>query len=130
MKTKLNIGLIILISGFSNIFCQENTTNKADLADLKIQLIDSKLALLDSKIKIWETRPQELELMLDELKSKLLKLDFQPDELNSRFNSIDSLIKEFRKLMEKQPDDPYTMAYKPEQDSVAHVATFKRYSVH
>lgn len=129
MKTTLNIGLIILVTGFSGIYGQENTVNKADLVDLKIQLIDSKLALLDSKIKIWETRPQELDLMLDELNDKLLKLDFKPDEINQQFNRIDSMIREFRKLTEQKNDEPYIKGYKPEQDSLLHETTFKRYSV-
>lgn len=78
---------------------QDNAAEKMNLLDLKLQLIDSKLALLDSKIKIWETKPQEIELTLNNLDSKVAKLDFNPEEFNQHFRVLDSLISEYKKLV-------------------------------
>lgn len=92
------VGLFFFLTGIYHSYSQDHPTDKMELLDLKLELLDSKLALLDSKINIWETKPRELELMLDELDKKILKLDFQPDDFNRQFSLIDSLLEEYKKL--------------------------------
>ena len=94
--------MLFFFTGIFHSYSQDLPADKMELLDLKLELIDSKLALLDSKINIWETKPHELELMLDELDKKILKLDFQPDDFNRQFSLIDSLIEEYKKLAEKK----------------------------
>ncbi|MBN2214215.1 MAG: hypothetical protein JW723_08220 [Bacteroidales bacterium] len=101
MKTNYLMGLLIIVAGYVNSYPQDSVANKMELLDLKLQLIDTKLALLDSKINIWETKPRELELMLGELDKKILELDFQPDDFNRQFRTIDSMMSEYRKLAEQ-----------------------------
>ena len=98
MKLKQFVMLIVFGILLLSVKAQNDTGNKMDLVDLKIQLIDSKLALLDSKIKIWETKPQELELNLNNLDKKVAKLNFNPEDLNKQFRVLDSLIMEYKKL--------------------------------
>ncbi len=97
--------LSVFFITFSNqnfVRSQESATDKMHLLDLKLQLIDSKLELLDSKIKIWETKPQELELNLQELNEKIAMLDFQPEEFNTKFWLLDSLITEQKKFVDEK----------------------------
>lgn len=102
MKTNYLIGLLLLVTAVTNCYSQDSEVDKMELLDLKLQLIDSKLALLDSKINIWETKPQELELMLDQLDKKILELDFRPDDFNRQFRRIDSMILEYKRLAEQK----------------------------
>jgi hypothetical protein len=102
IKPDYFLGLLFFFTGSFHSYSQDHPADKMELLDLKLELIDSKLALLDSKINIWETKPHELELILDELDKKILKLDFRPDDFNRQFSMIDSLLDEYKKLAEKK----------------------------
>lgn len=101
-KTCFNIPVILIIALSANsviINCQDSIDNKMKLLDLKLQLLDSKLELLDSKIKTWESKPEELDIKLEELDygfrqldSKLVMLDFDPENFNNKFSLLDSML--------------------------------------
>jgi len=110
-KLYFKIWLVLIIAIMANSFsirCQDSIDNKIRIMDLKLELLDSKLELLDSKMKTWETKPKELDLRLSdldldfrELESKLLTLNFNPDDINYRFSVLDSVLQKQQKNIAK-----------------------------
>ncbi|KPK86684.1 MAG: hypothetical protein AMS27_04405 [Bacteroides sp. SM23_62_1] len=91
------LGLLILLCPGVPVGAQELIDQKTEQLDLKLQLLDSKLDLLDSKIKLWESKPEELDVRLHEIDNQIKNLTFNPNELNSKFIKIETMLNELEK---------------------------------
>lgn len=84
---------------------QNYSDGDEDVLNVKLQLLDSKMELLDTKIQIWENSPGGVMDQFDELRHETGFLRNDVDDIYTRLNRIDSIIRKNNKTLEKLYDD-------------------------